>query len=162
MLFMTVKSETTALLGAIPCFPLSRGNVHITSPDVNDMPAIDPRFFDNEFDLEILARHVQILQIFTDMEALEPFLQKITLEPSISRIKDMLRQESALTTHHVCGTAAMLPREVGGVVDQELKVYGTKNLRVVDASIFPLIPHANPIATVYAVAERAADITRGK
>ena len=56
----------------------------------------------------------------------------------------------------------MLPREDGGVVDSKLKVYGTTNLRIVDASIFPLEPRGNIQATVFAVAEKAADIIRGK
>lgn len=55
----------------------------------------------------------------------------------------------------------MLPREKGGVVDSDLIVYGTENLRVVDASIFPLIPRGNIMSSVYAVAEKAADIIRG-
>ncbi|KAJ5317001.1 hypothetical protein N7508_001509 [Penicillium antarcticum] len=162
MLFLVVKSETTALLGAIPSFPLSRGNVHITSSDLNELPAVDARFFDNELDLEMLARDVQHLHRLTSAAALQPFFHASAEVPDLAELKVMLREKSALTTHHVCGTATMLPREAGGVVDQDLQVYGTENLRVVDASVFPLIPHANPIATVYAVAERAADIIRGR
>lgn len=55
----------------------------------------------------------------------------------------------------------MLPREKGGVVSPELVVYGTENLRVVDASMFPLIPRGNVLSSVYAVAEKAADIIKG-
>lgn len=54
----------------------------------------------------------------------------------------------------------MLPCDKGGVVDSELRVYGASGLRVVDASIFPLITSANTMATVYAVAERAAEIIK--
>lgn len=67
---------------------------------------------------------------------------------------------TAVTAYHNCGTAAMLPKEKGGVVDEKLIVYGTKNLRVVDASMFPLIPRGNILSTVYAVAEKAADIIK--
>ena len=44
--------------------------------------------------------------------------------------------------YHPVGTASMLPREDGGVVDHNLKVYGTANVRVVDASILPLVRHS--------------------
>lgn len=54
----------------------------------------------------------------------------------------------------------MQPRRLGGVVDPELKVYGTANLRVIDASIFPLIPGSHTQATTYAVAERGADLIK--
>jgi choline dehydrogenase-like flavoprotein len=54
----------------------------------------------------------------------------------------------------------MAPREKGGVVDERLRVHGVKNLRVVDASIFPLVPRGNVITSVYAVAEKAADMLR--
>jgi len=49
----------------------------------------------------------------------------------------------------------MLPKEKGGVVSERLAVHGTKNLRVVDVSIFPIITRGNPINSVYAVAEKA-------
>ena len=43
-----------------------------------------------------------------------------------------------------CGSASMLPKELGGVVDPQLKVYGTKNIRVVDLSILPLHISVHP------------------
>lgn len=55
----------------------------------------------------------------------------------------------------------MMPRELGGVVDKELRVYGTSNVRVVDASVLPLQVSGHPTATLYAVAERISDIIRG-
>lgn len=54
----------------------------------------------------------------------------------------------------------MLPRDMGGVVDPKLRVYGTANVRVCDASVIPLTPRANPQATVYAVAEHAASLIK--
>lgn len=54
----------------------------------------------------------------------------------------------------------MLPKADGGVVNNRLVVYGALNLRVVDASIFPLEPSGNIQTTVYAVAEKAADLIK--
>lgn len=52
----------------------------------------------------------------------------------------------------------MLPRELGGVVDSNLVVYGTENVRVVDASILPTQISGHLTSLIYAVAERAADL----
>ena len=66
-----------------------------------------------------------------------------------------------MPNHHPIGTASMMSRELGGVVDPELRVYGTKNVRVVDASILPLQFSGHLTATLYAVSERVAEmITR--
>lgn len=54
----------------------------------------------------------------------------------------------------------MMPKEIGGVVDTSLKVYGTSNVRVVDASVLPFQVCGHLQSTVYAVAERAADIIK--
>ena len=66
------------------------------------------------------------------------------------------------TLFHPVGTAPLAPKEIGGVVDPSLKVYGTTNLRIVDASVIPLEIGATPMATVYAIAEKAADIIKSQ
>ncbi|KFY14964.1 hypothetical protein V491_05837 [Pseudogymnoascus sp. VKM F-3775] len=65
---------------------------------------------------------------------------------------------NTLSIYHPVGTCAMLPRKDGGVVDPKLRVYGVSRLRVVDASIIPIIPGAHIQTAVYGVAEMAADI----
>ncbi|KAJ0153841.1 hypothetical protein HZ326_3741 [Fusarium oxysporum f. sp. albedinis] len=68
--------------------------------------------------------------------------------------------EKISTERHPSGTAAMMPLELGGVADPELKVYGTCNLRIADASIMPLILLAHLQASVYGIAEKAADMIK--
>lgn len=69
-------------------------------------------------------------------------------------------REVASPLAHPCCTTAMMKRDLGGVVGPDLKVYGTVGLRVVDASVFPMLPGAHLSGTVYAVAERAADLVK--
>jgi choline dehydrogenase-like flavoprotein len=59
---------------------------------------------------------------------------------------------------HGVGSCAMLPREWGGVVDGDLKVYGTQNVRVADASVIPFVLGGHPTSTIYAVAERLSEL----
>ena len=54
----------------------------------------------------------------------------------------------------------MMPEEKGSVVGADLKVFGVKELSVVDASVIPLVPGAHLSAGVYVVGERAADIIK--
>lgn len=75
-------------------------------------------------------------------------------------VEDFVRRKFA-SEYHPIGTCSMLPRHRGGVVDERLKVYGTENVRVVDASIFPLQVRGNLQTLVYAVAERAAEFIKG-
>jgi choline dehydrogenase len=69
-------------------------------------------------------------------------------------------QGGAVPAAHGIGTAAMMRRELGGVVDSELRVYGTENVRVVDASVYPVQIVGHPTASLYGVAERASDIIK--
>ncbi|KAL9947560.1 hypothetical protein ACHAO5_002721, partial [Verticillium nonalfalfae] len=55
---------------------------------------------------------------------------------------------------------SMMSRELGGVVDPELKVYGTANVRVVDASVMPIQTSGHLTSTIYALAERLSDIIK--
>ncbi|PYI12940.1 FAD/NAD(P)-binding domain-containing protein [Aspergillus violaceofuscus CBS 115571] len=102
-------------------------------------------FFSRPLDLELMAHHWQALQRLPIAPSLRKFFDRdaAPTEASLKNTKAALR-EAALTTHHACGSAAKLPLEKGGVVDTTLTVYGTTNLRVVDAIIFPLMSHAKP------------------
>jgi len=59
---------------------------------------------------------------------------------------------------HPVGTAAIAPKALGGVVDSNLLVYGTKNLRVADASTFPMQISAHAQTTTYAIGEKVCDL----
>ncbi|KUI56409.1 Oxygen-dependent choline dehydrogenase [Cytospora mali] len=158
-----------ASLGCIHSHPLSRGTTHISSADVDAMPNIDSRYFLHPADLEVMVRHVQALDTkLRSTTSLSSFLKPDGQRnhPDAFHISDLEGAkkyvlDTATAAYHSCGTAAMLPKDKGGVVDSKLVVYGTENLRVVDASIFPLIPRGNILSSVYAVAEKAADIIKG-
>ncbi|EIM91756.1 uncharacterized protein STEHIDRAFT_46530, partial [Stereum hirsutum FP-91666 SS1] len=60
---------------------------------------------------------------------------------------------------HSIGTVAMLPREMGGAVGSDLKLYGPSNVRVVNSSIMPIQLSAHLSATVYDIAEKVAQVT---
>ena len=144
--------------------PFSRGSVHIVSPDVNMKPKIHPGYYSHALDLELHARHLQAILKVSQAPALKQYykpggalLPARAVAPSLEEAKDIVRKCSS-TNYHPCGTCSMMPERMGGVVDDRLLVYGTTNLRVVDASIMPIIPRGNIITTVYAVAEKAADI----
>ncbi|KAL2844537.1 glucose-methanol-choline oxidoreductase-like protein [Aspergillus pseudoustus] len=144
--------------------PLSRGSSHITSANATDMPRIDRRYLTHAVDLELLARHTRYIETIRKSEPLASLLKpggrRSPDAPgdlrtvSLNTIKEYVRAK-AKTTFHPVGTCAMAPRGKGGVVDERLRVWGVQGLRVVDASVMPIIPRANIQSTVYAVAERA-------
>jgi choline dehydrogenase-like flavoprotein len=145
--------------------PFSRGSVHISSADIDKLPTWDPNFNSNPLDLEITARHVQFVELllrtspfgdlFKPNGARIPQVKGDTLENA----REVVRQSQVSDFHPAC-SLAMKPRNQGGVVDDRLRVYGTKGLRVVDASVFPLQPAGNIQSVVYAVAEKAADLIK--
>ena len=145
--------------------PFSRGTVHITSRDPRIRPAVDPRYFSHQIDVEVVARHLMYLETLTRTQPLASMIkqngrripQNIDLT-NIEAAKEAIK--TGFTTYHPCGTCAMMPRDKGGVVDERLNVHGVDGLKVVDASVFPLIPRGNIMATVYAVAEKAADLLK--
>ena len=153
-------------LGACQAHVFSRGTSHIVSDKFSDAPAIDPRYLSHPLDLEFLARHVQFLERLARSPPLAGYIKPhgrrnhpTAYVEDLAAAKDYVRT-TALSSRHPAGTCAMLPQNEGGVVDNHLIVYGTRNVRVVDASVMPLIPRSNLQSTVYAVAERAADLIK--
>ncbi|KAF5507954.1 Dehydrogenase patE [Colletotrichum fructicola] len=144
--------------------PLSRGTVSITSSDPFAPPAIDPRYFSHPYDGQVLVESLRFNRKLLATAPIQALGATETLPGTATESDaDILSFIKGVTSteYHYVGTCAMLPKALGGVVDAELKVYGVDGLRVVDASIMPLLPSAHTQATVYAIAEKAADIILG-
>jgi choline dehydrogenase len=147
--------------------PFSRGSIHIQSADARVHPTIDPEYLSHPMDLDILAQSLIFAQKIAETEPLASKLKNrgkvampgMEIPSTLEKAKEHVRR-NMVSEWHPMGTCAMLPREKGGVVSSELKVYGTANLRVVDASIFPLQVQGNIQSSVYAAAEKAADIIK--
>lgn len=147
-----------SLIAAI-MHPLSQGSVHINASDPLGKPIIDPKYLSNEYDVQAAIAAVKKNREI----ALTPPLRDVWVseyEPGLEFQTDAEWKDFVLNTtlsiYHPVGTAAMLPRKDGGVVDSKLKVYGTSNLRVVDASIIPVLISAHLQTAVYGIAETAA------
>ncbi|OHX00498.1 GMC oxidoreductase [Colletotrichum incanum] len=145
--------------------PYSRGNLKAASSSTFDAPVADAAFLKNPLDVSFLVEAVKFTRTLTGTDSIKG-LQPFEIVPGANvttddAIADFVRQQSS-TLFHPVGTCKLGAREEGGVVDTSLKVYGISGLRVVDASIMPLVPATHIMTTVYAVAEKAADIIQGR
>ncbi|KAI3336646.1 GMC oxidoreductase [Xylariaceae sp. AK1471] len=145
--------------------PLSRGTVNINTSDPFDSePVVDYRALTNPVDLDIMVEILRFTKKYFFETRMRDFAPLQVQPPeNVNEPEDLkafLRENIIPSYYHPVGTCAMMPRELGGVVDEELKVYGIKGLRVVDASIMSVLVGANTCQTTYAIAEKAADLIK--
>ena len=142
--------------------PFSRGSTHINSSDVMDKPVFDPHYLSTPYDRYAIGAAAQHLRKIASTPPLryawideyEPGLNVVSSEDDWQTYARL----NFSTIWHPLGTCAMLPKTQGGVVDAELKVYGVDRLRVVDASVIPILVSGHIQTSVYGIAERAAAI----
>lgn len=142
--------------------PLSRGSILVTSADPFTAPAINPNYLTQDVDLRLLREGHKLArrigEAMTDVLGAES-------QPGAAAVTDdagwdgFIRQNAG-TEYHPSSSCSMLPREKGGVVDKNLLVYGTSNLRVIDASIAPTSVSAHLMTATYGIAEIGADIIK--
>lgn len=129
--------------------PTEVGFLSLQSSDPLDMPYINMGLNTDE-NAEAIAEGVGLVQNW--MEAFQEQYQPVQVYPdpalNTEGLETFFKKRSAYG-HHINGTCGM-----GRVVDSKGRVYGIKNLRVCDASIFPTIVTANPCLPVYMVAEK--------
>ncbi|CVK85280.1 hypothetical protein FPRO06_07583 [Fusarium proliferatum] len=148
------------LIGVV-MHPLSRGSVHINPSDPAGKPTINPNYLSNSHDVEAVLQTVKYNRKIANTEPMRSIWED-EYEPGLdvktdAQIKDYVLR-TTLSIFHPSGTCAMLLKADGGVVDAKLKVYGTENLRVVDASVIPLLISAHIQTAVYGIAEIAAEL----
>ncbi|GKU10128.1 choline dehydrogenase [Fusarium langsethiae] len=145
--------------------PMSRGSITVDLKDpYNANPVVDFGALRNPVERSALVEMVKWYRKYNFETSLSSLSPNETA-PGVDVVSDediwaWIPKALKPTDYHPAGSAAMMPLELGGVVDQQLRVYGVKNLRVIDASIMPSLPSANTCQPMYAVAEKAADIIK--
>ena len=146
--------------------PLSRGSVNIDPRDpYGRVPVVDYRALSNPLDNAIMADIIRYTRKFHFENPLTASFQTSEVVPGANvktdqQLADYLAGSLSPSEYHPVGTCAMMPRELGGVVDEQLRVYGVTGLRVVDASVMPTLVGGNTCQTVYAVAEKVCCVLR--
>ncbi|OGM51132.1 glucose-methanol-choline (gmc) oxidoreductase [Aspergillus bombycis] len=151
---------------AVMLHPFSTGSIHVTSSSISIAPQIQPNYFSHEYDIQALASAAKYLRKLASTaplrhawtEEYEPGLSVVGDGPDSDKQWMEYVINSASTIWHPVGTCAMLPQELHGVVNGNLTVYGTDNVRVIDASVIPVLLSGHPQTAVYGIAEKAAEM----
>ncbi|KAK0224244.1 aryl-alcohol oxidase precursor [Armillaria fumosa] len=143
-------------VGVATICPLSRGDVTINSLNPLDPPLLNPNYLSHPQDIAIMQYAIETATRFVTSAAWDGY----TIGVSSNNTDDDLRNGVGSFFHPV-GTASMSPADASwGVVNPDLKLKGAEGVRIVDASVLPLIPAGHSQAPVYAFAERAADLIK--
>jgi choline dehydrogenase len=151
-------------IAAWPQRPESSGWVRAKTSNPFDKPIIQPNYLSSENDIRVLLSGIRLSRRIMNSEALSPFFDYEVYPGNKSRsdheLLEIARKRST-TCYHLMGTCKMGPvTDRTAVVDNNLKVHGIRKLRIIDASIMPMIPSANINASVLAVAEKGASLIK--
>ncbi|KAJ5503651.1 Glucose-methanol-choline oxidoreductase [Penicillium fimorum] len=140
------------------------GHVRLNSIDPREQPEINLNYFTDELDILALREGVRFVDdILMNGDGMKEIIAEDFPWPmprESDEEMDRLILDRAQTGYHPCGTARLSHDIDQGVVDSELRVHGAKRLRIVDASIIPVIPDCRIQNAVYMIGEKGADIIK--
>ncbi|KAL0564942.1 hypothetical protein V5O48_017090 [Marasmius crinis-equi] len=145
---------------AVSLRPHSKGTVQLASSDPFAPCIVDPKYLSDERDLVFFRKGIKFVLALKHQLHLQGYPVTDLHVPkgtSDAELDAFLRAECA-TGYHYTSTCRMAPEHDGGVVDERLRVYGVKGLRVSDASVIPVSPSTHTAAVTMAVAEKCADM----
>ncbi len=146
--------------------PDSTGYIRVRSGDPFEAPVIQPNYLAAESDRRVLLAGMKLARRLLSSKALAPYYDHEVFPGAKVQSDDELMEaakQRGTTTFHLMGTCRMGPEsDPTAVLDDQLRVRGVEGLRVVDASIMPTMPSANLNASVLMIAEKAADMIRGR
>jgi choline dehydrogenase len=140
--------------------PFSRGTLRLSGATAGDPVNIDPNYFDDDRDMQRMITGIRLARRIGEAAALDEWRAEEFAPGRAMDDDEALRafvRSSFRSYWHPVGTCAIGDNSAS-VVDSQLRVHGVTGLRVADASVMPSIPSAPTAATVYAVAERAAEL----
>jgi len=141
--------------------PRSRGSVRLASADPAAAPLIDPNYWSDPHDRDMAIKGLRLAREIMTQPALQRYVQAEVLPGArLQKDQDLFDYACAhaKTDHHPVGTCRMGPAaDPLSVVTPDLKLKGIEGLRVVDASVMPLLPSSNTNAPTIMVAEKAVD-----
>jgi len=144
--------------------PESRGYVALKTLDPRDHPIIQPNYFAEKKDREVMVEGIRISRDIINQKAFDEFRGKEVApgedKTSYEDLENFIR-EKAETIYHPVGTCKM-GNDENAVVDDKLRVRGVENLRVVDASIMPNLIGGNTNAPTIMIADKISDHILGK
>lgn len=152
--------------GAAQPRPESSGYVRAVSRDPADAPIVQPNYLAAEADRRITLAGLRLARALLNRPELNAYFESETLPgAAVTTDDDLLdfARRRGNTGYHLVGTCRMGPStDQNAVVDDALRVHGVEGLRVIDASIMPMLPSANTFAATIAIAEKGADLIRGR
>lgn len=157
-----VEISNSYLIGVSAMQPHSRGTVRLAGSSPDLLPLVDPNYFGDDRDMATMLEGFRIARDIGTAAALDSWQAEEVAPGPDADDEAALRtfiQTSVSSYFHPVGTCA-IGDTPDSVVDSDLRVHGVSGLRVVDAAVMPSLPSNNTLATVYAIAERAADLIR--
>lgn len=147
-------------IGVTQLRPLSRGTIHLRSPDPTTPPQIRPNFLTESVDRQTMVEAMKIARRVMECPAMDGWrAHEMNPGPDVRSDDDWLEfaRRNGQTIYHPVGVCRM-GTDAAAVVDPRLRVRGVEGLRVVDASVMPTIVSANTQAAVMMIAEKASDM----